>query len=240
MRLALICGCEKLPQSQGFLSVSLLKEIIKTIDEGKCEELFYYKGDKKNKKIKDLNTSIYIENFKLEEEELLIGGDVIINIGFYSDDMLYYIYNGALGLKEFRYKDYLLKIKKIKFTKEKNINEDRAIFKTMSPLVIRNKEGRYLSIEDEEYEEALNYIADLTLKNVRGSGLNKRLKFNPIKMKRKVVKEKPAGFNGENYYINAYHGVFELLGAKQDLIDIYKTGLGYRRSEFKGMLDVVM
>lgn len=41
------------------------------------------------------------------------------------------------------------------------------------------------------------------------------------------------------FYINAYKGEFILRGDKEDLNVIYKMGVGNRRSQAKGMVDIV-
>ncbi|MGO0807310.1 hypothetical protein ACTPEF_25930, partial [Clostridioides difficile] len=40
--------------------------------------------------------------------------------------------------------------------------------------------SKYLDVEDSNYIECLNYIANLTLESIRGSGLRKPLEFIPI------------------------------------------------------------
>ncbi len=78
----------------------------------------------------------------------------------------------------------------------------------MSPIIVKNKEGKYLDVEDSNYIECLNYIANLTLESIRGSGLRKPLNLYLLTSKR-VLKEKIRGFKvREYYYINAYAGTF--------------------------------
>ncbi len=54
----------------------------------------------------------------------------------------------------------------------------------MSPIIVKNKEGKYLDVEDSNYIECLNYIANLTLESIRGSGLRKPLEFIPLNFKK--------------------------------------------------------
>ncbi|EGT5161846.1 CRISPR-associated endoribonuclease Cas6, partial [Clostridioides difficile] len=85
-----------------------------------------------------------------------------------------------------------------------------------------------------------NYIANLTLESIRGSGLRKPLEFIPLNFKKRVLKEKIRGFKvREFYYINAYAGTFFLKGDMEDLNALYKMGIGYRRTENAGMVDIL-
>lgn len=228
-----------IPKDNSMLSVSFIKEILNSIDKDFTSNLFSYEGGS-NKKIKDINTAIYIPKFKDNKDTLIVQGDIIFNISFYNDSMYYYLYNGALKIKEFRYKDYIFKVKRIAVKIEEIIKEEGVIFKTLSPIIIKNKEGQYLDIDSPEYVENLNYICDLTLKSIRGYGLLKPLQFTVLNLKKKVLKEKLRNFNErEYYYINAYTGTFFLKGSIEDLRALYKTGIGYRRTQNAGLVEIL-
>jgi CRISPR-associated endoribonuclease Cas6 len=62
-------------------------------------------------------------------------------------------------------------------------------------------------------------------------------------MKKVVVKENIRS-SAENtdkaiFYVNAYSGIFKLSGDVEDLNYIYQGGIGYRRSQGFGMIDIV-
>lgn len=150
------------------------------------------------------------------------------------------LYNGILKVKELEYKGYRFKIKNIKIYKEYEIKENGVIFKIMFFIIVKNKEGKYLDVEDLNYIECLNYIVNLILESVRGSGFRKLLEFIFFNFKKRVLKEKICGFKvREFYYINVYVGIFFLKGDMEDLNVLYKMGIGYRRMENVGMVDIL-
>lgn len=239
MRIALRCKCSKLPLSRAMFSVSLLKEAIGNVDKDYLEILYKYDNDKKNKKIKDLNTSIYLGNFRIEGEDIvLLDNYFILNISFFNNELLYYLYNGILKMTHFKYKQYEIENIKTVLLKEKKITMDIALFKTLSPIAVKDKNNKYLFYTDKNFENELNFIANMILENVRGYGLKKELEFYPQHMKTIVFKEQITGFNGD-YYVNANKGSFVLRGDVEDLNSLYKTGLGYRRSQGYSMIDLV-
>lgn len=230
----------RMPKEKNMLAVSLIKEILNKVSEDFTKETFFYTDSRSNKKMKDINTSIYISNFVDSEEDLIVKGDIILNISFYNESMYYYLYNGALKLKSFNFKGYEFEINSISINKEKVIKNNEVLFKTMSPIVIKNKNGIYLDCNSKEYIDSLNYIADLTLKTIRGYGLQEKLEFMPLNFKKKVLKEKIRDFKErEYYYINAHTGTFSLKGNIEDLNALYKTGIGYRRTQNSGMVEVL-
>ncbi|MCC0781568.1 CRISPR-associated endoribonuclease Cas6 [Clostridioides sp. ES-S-0108-01] len=231
----------KFPNENSMLSVSFIKNILNAENKDFAKSIFNYGEEgKNNKQIKDINTAIYIPNLIRSKNELLVDGDIIFNISFYNYSMFSKLYNGILKVKELEYKGYRFKIKNIKIHKEHEIKENGVIFKTMSPIIVKNKEGKYLDVEDSNYIECLNYIANLTLESIRGRGLIKPLEFIPLNFKKRVLKEKIRGFKErEYYYINAYAGTFFLKGDVKDLNALYKMGIGYRRTENAGMVDIL-
>lgn len=227
-----------MPKSHMELAVSIEKQILLNANEELYKELYFF-GENTNKRIKDINSAIYVEDYRIEGENIFAKRFNFF-ISVYNEGFFKEIVIGALKLKEFNYKEFKFKVVKVEFIELKKIEKDYALFKTMSPLIIKNKEGKFLDIEDENYEEALNYIVNLALENIRGIGLKKPLKFVPIEMRKIVLKEQLREFKARKFfYINAYKGKFLLRGDRDDLIAIYKIGLGYRRSMAAGMIELI-
>ena len=105
-------------------------------------------------------------------------------INFSSPDVEFIInlYNGLLKIKEFKYCQYTLTKNRVTKIKERKTNNDIAIFKTLSPMYIRDKDNNFLTPNSENYEKELNYIADIILNNYRTYGLKKPFKITPIKI----------------------------------------------------------
>lgn len=242
MRLKITYKTTKIPNAYRMMFVSLLKKSLSEYNEDLYRSLYIYKDDIKNKKSKDFTFSVFMDNFKKVGDEF-ITDNVTLNISSANKELILHLYNALLRLKEFSYSGYTLKRDSVKVVLEKEIKSDYAIFKTMSPITVKDINGLFLDIDNPTYIESLNHIVDTTLKNYRGYGLISPIEFIPIDMKKIVVKENIKGFRDKTssdcIYINSYKGVFALKGANCDLNDIYGLGIGFRRNQGFGMIDLV-
>lgn len=223
--------------------VSMIKEALKAEDEEYLNKLYYFE-DKNNKKSKDFTFSVYLKNYQMGKDEININGFVEINISSPNPEFMLKLYNGILKKKTFPYrKIYKMDKLKISIRPEKNISKEELCFKTLSPIYVKDRNGKVLSPTNDEYSKEFNYIQNKILENYRGHGLKKSIQFTPVLMEKKVAKEEIEGFkktSGKNiYYVEAYSGIFKLCGDVQDLKDIYMLGLGFRRNQGFGMIEVV-
>ncbi len=232
----------KFPLMYQMMIVSLIKDSIKQNNKDYYEKLYLYDG-KKNKQIKNFTFSVFMNGYEINGEVAEIKNGITVIISTPDLELGINLYNGLLNTKEFRYKSFKIEKQYISLIKEKTINEEEVTFKTLSPIAVKNKEGKFIDINNNDYEKELNYISDLTLKTHRGYGLKQPLKFIPISMRKVVVKEDISGFKqvtSKNImYVNSYSGIFKLIGAREDLEELYKSGLGYRRSQGFGNVDLV-
>lgn len=238
----------KVPIGNRIMCLSLIKAALKVENEELFSELFFY-GDRKNKKIKPFCFSVFLNNFKLNENYIEVKENVSITVSTVSNKVGLTIFNGLIRMRKrndgiFEYKDYKLKISNITLIKEKTIENEMIKCKTLSPIYIKDRNGKSIGVEEQErFEEELNYISNIFLQNYRGVGLQEKLKFNPIHMKKVVIKEEIKSFkeitNKKFLYINAFSGIFILEGNKDDLKLLYQGGLGFRRSEGLGLIDLV-
>lgn len=244
MRLVCTYKCEKLPISYHMMFVSLIKESIKKSNKAYYQELYEYEN-KKNKKSKNFCFSVYISDYEIVDDNFLVKGEVKLYISSPDEKFILYLYNGLLtNSKTFEYKHkYQLIRKTIKMIEDNEKFENEAVFKTLSPICIKDEKGNVLDISSQEYVEQLNYICNLTLCNYRGFGLKQNLKFTQVMMKKIVVKQQIDSFTqktGKKYYfVNCYKGIFKLEGNAKDLQDIYKLGLGFKRNQGFGMLKLL-
>lgn len=244
MRLRVILESKdnRIPKSNRFMSTSIIKKAIELGDEELFKELYFYKG-KKNKKIKPFVFGLYLNDFNIKEDYIELNGDIAITISTSDYNLGIAIYNGLLSKNEFKYKDYTLIRKKISLIKEKKVTESSILCKTLSPIYIKDKSNKPVQLEDKNFEIELNYISNLFLKTYRGYGLKKELNFTPIKMKKQVVKEEINGFkkvtNKKYIFIDSYAGMFSLEGDKEDLDLLLQNGLGFRRSEGFGLIELI-
>jgi CRISPR-associated endoribonuclease Cas6 len=233
---------KKIPIGNRFMVCSLLKKAIEIGDSELFNEIYFYE-DKKNKKIKDFSFAIYLRDFKVEDSYINVNGDISITVGTPDYNLGIVIYNGLLKIKTFNFKGYDLELKTIALLKEAKVKSSKIPCKTLSPVFIKDGAGKGIDVHDSNFEEGLNYISNLYLEIYRGYGLRERLKFTPINMKKTVVKEEVEGFKEETnkqfLLIDSYKGIFNLSGDESDLQILLEAGIGYRRSQGFGLIDLV-
>ena len=242
MRIKVELQCGKFPGFYNPLGVSLIKEAIKKSNEEYFRKLYFYK-DKSNKQSKNFTFSFYIKNYEIEEDNFIVKDKVIMYISTPDLELGLNIYNGFINTKIFRYKHYEISRYKISLVKESEIFEEEAIFNTLSPICIKDISGKFIDVSNDNYVKELSYITNTILKNYRGYGLKKELKFENLNLKKVVVKEPLREFknrtNKEYQFVNSYKGMFKLIGDKEDLNDIYKLGLGHKRNQGMGNIEVL-
>jgi CRISPR-associated endoribonuclease Cas6 len=233
---------DKLPIGYQTLFLSLIKESLKNVSEDYYKKLYEYEN-RNNKKTKPFCFGVFIKNFELRDNYFNIQDRVILNISTADYEFGINLYNGLLNIKEFRYKDFTLVKKKISLCKEKFTTEEKVLFKSLSPIHIRDIENQPISPDDDRFNTELNYIVNKMLESYRGYGLKKPLEFEKVSMKKVVVKEEIRGFveqtNKKILFVNAYSGIFKLAGHVEDLNHIYKLGIGFRRNQGFGMVDII-
>ena len=142
----------KIPIGNRFMVCSLIKNAIECGDKNLFNEIYFYE-DKKNKKIKDFTFSIYLNNFNVKENYIEIDGDIAITISTPNYNLGIAIYNGLIKNKLFNYKEFKLQISNISLLKERKINSNKVKLKTLSPIFIRDIDGKAIDILDERYNE---------------------------------------------------------------------------------------
>lgn len=217
--------------------LSMIKKILSDFDEEYFKSIFFY-NDKKSKKIKPFTFSAFFRDYKIQEKFIEVNGEVKIIISSPDMKLMMILFNGFMNMKT--YGDFI-KVS-VNVLNEKKIINEEAVFKTLSPIHIKSREGKDLDINDENFNREFNYYADIILRAYRGYGLNKDLEFIPLNMKKTVAKEEIKGFKektGKDYiYIKAYSGIFKLSGNIDDLNLLKELGVGARRSGF-GNIDLL-
>lgn len=242
MRLKCEYKTSQIPVANRMMWVSLFKEALKKVNKDYYEKLYYF-GEKNNKQSKNFCFSTYLKDFRIDEDLISIKDRVILNISTSDYEFGINIYNGLLQMNTFKYKGFILEKIKISLVKENFIGCSEITVKTMSPICIKDKEGKFLSPNDENYEKELNYAANQSLINSRGYGLYEELAIEPVSIKKVVVKEDIRDFkanaNKDIFYVTAYGGIFKLRGHIEDLNMIYQNGLGLRRGQGFGMIELL-
>lgn len=242
MRIKIELLCDKFPRYYNTLGTSVIKEGIKKSSKDYYENLYFY-NNKNNKSSKNFTFSFCIKGYEIKDDDFLVKDKVIMYISTPDLELGLHIYNGIINMDIFKYKEYEMQRKKISLLRETDIKGEDIIFNTLSPICIKNKEGKFLDINNKDYNSELNYIMNIILKNYRGYGLKKWLTFEDINLKKVVVKEPLREFkkitNRDYQYVNSYKGIFRLTGDNEDINDIYRLGLGFKRGQGFGNLEVV-
>ncbi len=208
-----------------------------------------------NNNIKPFTFSVYFpeSKFILENGERKIQlsekKEFILNFSTWDINIGLLLYNGIIKniTKGFQYKDLSFRIKSIVLRREILIKENKILFKTLSPIVIRehinktNQKDIYLTFQNSDIETIQKRLND-NMRLIFKKFLGKEYSINIELLNNTSLKTVPVKITGEDSkrgYIPANVGKFFLRGDKKALEFVYKAGLGARRSFGFGMLEVV-
>lgn len=224
------------------LGSSLIKQALQTESEEYFNQLYQYEG-KANKRTKNFCFAIRVVNYELKKEVFEVKDKVIMVISSPDQELMIRLYNGLLNCKVFNYKTYELNIKKVYVKQHKELKRMPVILKTQSPIWIKDNQNQSMDLENPHYQVELNYICNEVLKGYRGQGLQGDLFLEPIDMKKKVVKQAIREFSQKTekaiYYTNCYEGIFKLSGELKDINDLVQLGIGFRRAQGYGLVEVL-
>lgn len=236
MRFSVTYQVDSLPLHYRMKVYSLLKEAVRRADTAYYEEIFV----RRKNEIKPFSFAVYLSHFTITDQQILLN-NMTITI---SATMEFAIraFNGLRMFTEYEIDGVLWKRTNIRILKEAEINSNRVLLKTMSPILVEDKQGKPLAPTDENFEQELNYYANLLVKQMAKRELYQPIRFTPLNMKKTVIKESNQLFrrtNGEaSLYFTTYHGTFQLEGHSADLQLIYQLGLG-KRTSFFGLTEYI-
>ncbi len=264
MRIKILIEAEAIPLLYRHRILSLIKEALEKGDASYKDFLY----NSKTAKPFTFNLVPPITR-SIEEKEIRIDDKFSVKDRvFYSKGSYFSLFVSSIderfilslfkGLKkmdsfQFSYNNYMivdgksitLRIKRIIMINEKDISKDSAVFKTSSPFLLEDKNDNPVLFYEKHFEKELNEITDkiLSSSHIKGKGLEKPLKFEPIQMNKQVVKHTLRAFrektNKPIMYLTANAGVFKLEGHPTDLDILYKIGIGNRTGQGFGMLELL-
>lgn len=266
MRLKIIYDVDILPLDYRNYFMKLIKDALSLNDLGRdyLNKLYYYDEDVKERSNKAPKPFCFAVRFQHDKEEFKKDKNIFYlktPVEFYisstDKDFLVALYNGLINRKLYPFKageGVIKRVVNVLLLREKKIIENRAFFKTLAPILIEDKEDNPLLPIDENgnnlessdvkfvyFLREFNFITDSILKGVRGEGIKERIEFKPIKVRKEVVKHRVREKNEEFkiYTFTCFSGVFELSGNPEDLNYLYQLGIGLRRAQGFGMVEVV-
>lgn len=230
---------EKICKDKNKIMLSLLKSCYNSYNQEYFNKLYKEIPNKR----KSFTFSLYMGDCKFLREEIVIPSKKIY-LNFSTNDIEDGImfYNSILTNKgkKFPVKDNILKIERIDMLKEKNIYSNEAIFKTMSPIVVREHSG-------DNAKTWYHSLSNLEGKEIFMSNLKYQLieEFNEARILDIEEIEAEILFNKEvkvkHYGIEVLSNLCRIkITAKPYLLDyLYKAGIGGMKSAGFGMVNLV-
>lgn len=255
---------KKLPILYRQRFMDLIISALKLSDETYEQSLYPNKGNQSRitKVVKPFAFAVSIPEFELKKEKFKIDNEYEIEdivfylkdhgtlglfVSSYDGEFLMHLYNGVLKMDSFIFnQDLVLKVKRVRMLNERRISEKAVLYKTMSPVLIEDKNEKPILPDISnlaEFNENFNIIHDKILKDIRGFGLYNELLFTPVKIKKQVVKHTIEEFRKltkKPYFVfTTFEGIFKLEGDERDLEALYKIGIGLRTGQGFGMVEVI-
>lgn len=220
--------------------ISFLKKSFESYDKAIYNK--YYK-DRDNIE-KPYTFSVYFGRAQFSKKKIILEKERInFTFSTFDTESGLYFYNAVLamvGKKFFLAEDNFMILEEINLIKEKAIINEKAIFQTLSPILIRehsketNKDW-YYSIEEENSIQILKKnMSHQAIKYFGASVENDvdKLQIIPIKMKKIVI-------NHYEVFVTGNAGTFEVIGKSYLLEFFYKAGLASKKSEGFGLCNVI-
>lgn len=232
-------GQESIPIDYHRMILSFFKKAFEKSDPEYFSELY---KDEVNK-MKSYVFSVYFYKPEIMREEIKIHDKRFkVFISTYDTRDGIKIFNAFTSMRgnEHDYKGYKIIAEHIDLLKEMVIKNDEVIFKTLSPIVIKQHEGDnkrtwYHSLENEEGR-------DLFVRNLKNQleivfGDEEKRDFEEIGFE--LIKNKMLKIKHYDIVVNCNHAIFKLRAKPYILDYFYKSGIGANRSRGFGFIDVM-
>lgn len=231
---------EFIPKDKNRIILSILKNVFNSYNSKYYQKLYKNTPNK----IKNFTFSLYLGNCRFLKEEIEIPNKkIILNFSTYRNEDGIMLFNSFMSNKGKKYpiKNNYAILGRINLSKEKTIYDKEVIFKTMSPIVVRehngdNKKTWYHSLQDEKGQAI--FMNNLKLQLYDAFGQRAMFDFQDLKVEIsedcKIVKVK-------NYGIEVHANLCKLkISGQPYILDyLYKSGIGGKRGSGFGMVDLV-
>ncbi len=217
--------------------LSLLKSCFQQASPNVYEKL-YCEGTP----MKPFTFGVFLPKPVFKGDVIALGSkEITLNFSTYLTELGIYFYNSLvrrrIAIDPFPLqRGNEMKVGRITLLREKKIMSNEAVFKTLSPFLIRRhlkEENRdeYLKKDNEGF---ISMVEDNIAVMVEGLlGSKERVEFMPVMLKEGI----PIRHYGT--FVDGITGIFKLTGNPEILDFIYKVGIGSRRSEGFGLLELV-
>ena len=218
--------------------LSLIKEAI--LAENSAIYNLYYDNRLKNlQKPFTFSVFLHVAENQREKGKIVLSSN-IINLFFssFSYEFLITVYNGLHKLKgkKLNFLNNNIEIRDFFYIKQKKISNNTVTFKTLSPILVRhieNKKGKgFLKANHPDFKENLFY----NVKSLSRNFLNYELKREEFKIISMKFESKKVSLYGNEI---ANKGIITIKSPVKILQMLYDAGIGAKRSQGFGMLEVV-
>lgn len=187
-------------------------------------------------RIKPFTFSVYYPELKGHENgSFKVGSKAKLFLSSNQPEVITYLYNGLRNKKLYPYPlfDNSLTLERISAIFPRKVTRNSALFRTISPILINNKGKNhwYLMPGEQGFDEGLTFnIQELAKEFLGATDID--FEFEPIR-----YKEKKVFHYGQ--FMRGYHGVFRMEASAEVLDLLLNIGIGNRRSQGFGMVDLV-
>lgn len=180
------------------------------------------------------------DEVKIEDDKIFFKSPIEFKFSTNHPDILIMIYNHIVSKKKFPIYNLSFKLDHNDIIRPKRIEKCEAIFRTLSPVLIRShkNERHYLCPEcvnfegDNDFKEAFKFNMDELARNLLDQNDVGEVELRSIKVKRVIIKHMGIKLPGSV-------GVFSLSAEPNILNLINHVGLGSRRGQGFGMVELV-
>lgn len=223
-----------LPIAKGLTILSFIKEMIHQGSPKYYEWLFI-----KNKgKMKPFSYATFIQDLAISGDEIS-GTELHVTISSNSYEFIMHLTNGSQKGKTYSYGKYSVTLKSKMLLHRKNISSENVIFKTLSPILVEDKNGKPILATEKQFQDEFQYIAQLILKELYHREPKLPIQVLQTMMTKQVLKENLHQQQEKPLFLTVNKGLLHLHGHPDDLQALYDSGISFRRSLGLGLLELV-
>lgn len=231
---------EMIAKDKNRIILSILKNCFNKYSQEYYKRLY----EDQDNRVKNFTFSLYLGNCEFLKEEIAVPSKkIILNFSAYNNDDGIMFFNSLLNSKgrKISIKNNLITIGKINLAQEKIMYNKQVIFKTMSPIVVKehkgeNKKTWYHSLNSKEGQAMFIKNLKHQLQDMFGEKVVMDFENLKVEISKdcKVVKVKNYGIE-----VHSNIGKIKISGQPYILDYLYKAGIGSKRGSGFGMVDIV-
>ncbi len=206
------------------------------------------------KSLKPFTFALLFNKFFIEGDMVKVEGISKLIISTGNTEFGIKLYSGLLKLKNKKLGATSgfggFEITNVVIPKSSVISTEKVLIKTLSPIVVVTKDKKpilpkeiengspdnFVIYDTEKFNEELNYISSCALKKPVN------IRFTPVSGRKVVVKHRigsESNPDSRTIRLVAFKGTFYLEGNPEELNELYRMGIGFRRSQGFGCVEVV-